>query len=102
MCSKQDPRQLLKETGAIHWSSQLERDWQTDYFDPLPLGESSKYAWICVDTVSGLTQAFPCHFANQDATIRGLEKLINPYQIDSVWGLHFKGHLLIHFKRTLH
>ena len=65
VCSKQGPRQLLKETGATHWSSQLERDWQTDYLDPLSLGESSKYAWICVDTVSGLTQAFPCRFANQ-------------------------------------
>ena len=60
------------------------------------------YVLVCTDTGPGLTQAFPYHFANQDATIRGLEKLINPYQIDSVWGLHFKGHLLIHFKRTLH
>ena len=60
------------------------------------------YVLVCTDTVPGLTQAFPCHFANQDATIRGLEKLRYPYQIDSVWGLHFKGHALIHFKGTLH
>lgn len=27
LCSKQHPRQLLKESGVIHWSSQLMRDW---------------------------------------------------------------------------
>ena len=37
------------------------------------------YVLVCADTVSGLTQAFPYHFTNQDATIRELEKLSTMY-----------------------
>lgn len=35
VCSKQHPRQLLKESGAIHWSSQPVRDWPVDRIGPL-------------------------------------------------------------------
>lgn len=96
MCSKQGPRPQPKESRAVHWSSQLVRDWPVDYIGPLPLGEGSKYAWICVDTVSSLTQAFPCCCTNQAATIRGLEKLSTMYgyhyRISNDWGSRFKGH----------
>lgn len=51
------------------------RYWQIDYIDPLCLRESSRYAFTCVDTVSGLTQAFHCCYTNQAANIRGLETL---------------------------
>lgn len=34
LCSKQYPRQLPKESGAIHYSFQLVRDWQVDYMAP--------------------------------------------------------------------
>lgn len=51
--------QLPKEIGSIHQSSQLASDWQIDS-NPLPLSEGPKYAVICVDTTSGLTQAFLC------------------------------------------
>lgn len=44
-------------------------------FAPFLLNEGSEYALACVDTAPGLTQAFPCPQANQDAIIRGLEKL---------------------------
>ena len=35
-----------------------------DYIVPLPRSEGSKYALFYVDTVSGLTQDFPCSHAN--------------------------------------
>ena len=57
------------------------RDWQIDYIGPLSVArEDFKYALVCVDTASGLTQAFPCHYANQAATIRGSEKLSTVYR----------------------
>lgn len=45
----------------------------------LPVSDGSKYALVCVDTVSGLTHAFPCNHTNQAATIRGSEKLSTVY-----------------------
>lgn len=45
-----------------------------------PLGEGYKYVLVCVDTVSSLTQDFPCCHANQAAIIRGLEKLSTMYK----------------------
>lgn len=77
--SQQGPNWLPKESGAIHQSSQHMRDWQIDYSGPLPLSEGSKYAFVSVDTASGLTHAFPGHSVNQTATIRGLEKLNTMY-----------------------
>ena len=59
LCSKQDPRQLPKESGTIHKSLQPAKDWQIDYIGPVSLSEGSKYALVCVDTTSGLTQGFP-------------------------------------------
>lgn len=56
ICAKQCPRQLPKDPGAIHWSSQPMRDWQVDYVGPLPPSENPKYASVCVDTMSGLTK----------------------------------------------
>ena len=83
-----------RSMGAIHWSSQLVSDWQVDYIGPLPLSKGSKYALVCVDTESGLTQAFSCHHTNLAVTNRGLEKQSTMYkypcQIDSDRGSHFK------------
>ena len=45
--------------------SQLARDWQLDYIGTLPLSEASRYALVCVDILSGLTQAFSCACRNQ-------------------------------------
>lgn len=56
ICAKQCPRQLPKDPGAIHWSSQPMRDWQVDYVGPLPPSENPKYVSVCVDMVSGLTK----------------------------------------------
>ena len=67
-----------------------------DYIGNLFSNEGSKYGLVFVDNMPGLTQAFPCHCANQTATIRGLEKQSTMYkyacQIASDWGSHFKGH----------
>ena len=66
------------------------RDWQIDYIGLPFLIEGSKCALLCVDSESGLTQAFSCHCGNQVATIRELEKLRIMYgyshQIDSDGG----------------
>lgn len=71
------------------------RNWQIDYTDPLLLSKDSKYTLVCVDTISGLTQAFFCHCANQAATIKGLKKLSTMYgyshHIDNDRESHFKG-----------
>ena len=58
VCSTQCPRQLSKGSGAIHWSSQVVRDWQFDNIHSLLLSKGSKNALVSVDTASGLTQAF--------------------------------------------
>lgn len=58
---------------------QAVRDRQTDHTGPLLLNRSTKYALVCVDTDSGLTQAFPCWWANHVATIKGLKKLSTIY-----------------------
>ena len=44
VCSKQCPRQLPKESEAIHWSSQQIKDWQIDYICPLLPSKGYKYA----------------------------------------------------------
>lgn len=73
MCSEKYPRQLPKQSGAIPQSSQLVMDWQTGHVALLPLSKDSKYALVCLATVSGLTQAlFYCQ-ANQ-VTIGRLKK----------------------------
>lgn len=52
------------------------RNWNIDCISLLPLSETSKYALVCVDSLSGLTQTFLCCCANQAATIMELEKLV--------------------------
>ena len=74
-CSKLHPGHLPKESGAIHRSSQLVRDWQINYIGSLPPSEVSKYALVGVDTTCDLTQDFLCHGVNESSTIRGLERL---------------------------
>lgn len=96
VCSKQHPRQLLEESGAIHWSSQLTRNWQVDYNGPLSLSEGSKYALFYMETVTGLTLTIPYYSTNQAVIIRELEKLSTmyryPYWTDNDRRSHFKGH----------
>lgn len=56
--------------GAIHQTSQQLSDWQICCIGPFLLSEGSKYALVCMDTVSGLTYSVSCYHANQAATIR--------------------------------
>lgn len=95
VCSKQHLRQLPKVCGAMHRSSQQVRDWQMIILAPL----SDWVFWICLGLWGHciwLNTSFPCHHANQAATIRRLEKLSVVYgfprQIDSDWGSRCKGH----------
>lgn len=74
VCSTHFPRQLPKVSGAVHWSFQQVRDWQSDYIGP-SLEVGVKYALVCVDTASSLSQPFFRHSANQAAPIRGSGKL---------------------------
>ena len=69
--SKQCPRQLPRESGAIHWHSQLVRDWQIDYIGPLPLSEVLNTPWFVWTPC--LSQAFPCYHTNEAATITEAE-----------------------------
>lgn len=81
--SKLYPRQTLKGSEAIHWSSPLGRDWQIAYTGPLLPNERCKHAFVCDQASnigSGLIQVFPCHQANQDATIWRLEMLTTIYE----------------------
>lgn len=52
--SKQCPRQLPKESGAVHQSSQQVKYWQSDYIGPFPLSQVSEYSSASVDTTSDL------------------------------------------------
>lgn len=72
LCSNQFPRQLPKEHGGIYQNFKIVKDWQIDYKGPFPPNEVFKYVLICVDTMSGLTQAFSCYQATNN---RALGKL---------------------------
>lgn len=73
------------------------KDWRTHYTGPLPVSLGQQCALTCVDTVTGLLQAFSCKGTNQTATIKGVEQLSvtygYPVPIDSNQGMHFTGHL---------
>ena len=49
--------------------SQLAGDWQIDYIGTLLLSEGSRYALVCVDILSGLTQTFSCACISQVVTL---------------------------------
>ena len=56
VCSKQQPRQLSKESEVVPQGSQHASDWQIILGRPVPLSKGSKCTLVCVDTVSGLSQ----------------------------------------------
>lgn len=93
LCSNRFPRQLPKEHGGIYQNFKIVKDWQIDYKGPFPPNEVFKYVLICVDTMSGLTQAFSCY---QATNIRALGKQVplyrHPHGIESDQASYFKGH----------
>lgn len=58
-CSQRCPWQVPRESEATHQSSQLERDWQTDYLSLLPLSEGSELPWIVWTLRLTLAKLFP-------------------------------------------
>jgi len=72
--------------------------WQVDYTGPLPRSEGARYALSCIDTASGLIQAYPVLKANQGYTIKALTKLMAAYRtpqvIKSNQGTHFTGAMI--------
>ena len=74
--------------------SRLQR-WQVDYIGPLPWSEGVRYALTCVNTASGLLQAYPVPRVNQAYTTKALTKLMaaygTPQIIESNQETHFTG-----------
>uniref|UniRef100_A0A669QJJ3 ribonuclease H n=1 Tax=Phasianus colchicus TaxID=9054 RepID=A0A669QJJ3_PHACC len=94
-CSKMRPRSLLETTARLARGHNPLQRWQIDYIGPLPRSEGARYALTCVDTASGLLQAYPVLKANQAYTIKALTKLMSAYGtpqvIESNQGTHFTG-----------
>lgn len=71
--------------------------------EPLPVPDW--YALTCVDTCTGLLQAYPSKYATQQSTTVGLVWLYVTYGIptdfDSNQGLHFTIHKVQEWKEAL-
>ena len=78
-CSKMRPRLLPETTAHLARGHNPLQRWQVDYIRPLTRSEGARYALTCVDTASGLLQAYPVPKANQAYTIKALTKLMSAY-----------------------
>ena len=89
------PRSLPETTAHLARGHNPLQRWQVDYIGPLPRSEGARYALTCIDTASGLLQAYPVPKANQAYTIKALTKLMSAYRtpqvIESDQGTHFTG-----------
>ena len=94
-CSRMRPRPLPETTAHLARGHNPLQRWQIDYIGPLPRSEGARYALTCVDTASGLMQAYPVAKANQAYTIKALTRLMasygTPEVIESDQGTHFTG-----------
>ena len=97
-CSKMIPRLLPETTAHLARGHNPLQRWQVDYIRPLPRSEGARYALTCVDTASGLLQAYPVPKANQAYTIKALTKLMSAYRtpqvVESDQGTHFTGAMI--------
>jgi len=64
-CSRMRPRPLLETTVHLTRGHNPLQLWQIDYIGLLPRSEGARYAVVCVDTASGLMQAYPVAKTNQ-------------------------------------
>ena len=97
-CSKMRPRSLPETTAHLARGHNRLQRWQVTYIGSLPRSEGAKYALICVDTASGLLQAYPVPKGNQAYTIKALAKLMSAYGtpqvIESDQGTRFTGAMI--------
>jgi len=78
-CSKMRLRSLPKTTAHLSRGHNPPQWWQVDYIGPLPRSEGSRCALSCINTASGLMQAYPVPRANQTHTIKAFTKLMATY-----------------------
>lgn len=83
-CSRMKLRPLPETTAHLSRGHHSLQRWQVNYTGPLPLSERVRYALTCIDTESGLTQAYPVPKANQTHTIKALTKLMAAYRTPQV------------------
>ena len=92
------PRSLPETTAHLARGHSLFQQWQVDYIGPLLWSEGARYALACVNTASGLLQAYPVPKANQAYTIKALTKLMSAYRtpqvVESDQGTHFTGAMI--------
>ena len=71
------------------------KQWQVDYTGPISQSEGARYALTCIDTTSGLMQAYSVPRAKQAYIIKALTKLMSAYGtpqvIESDQRTHFTG-----------
>jgi len=76
----------------------LSSDGSLDYIGSLPHSEGVRYALTCINTASGLLQAYLVLKANQAYTIKALTKLMSasgtPQAIESNEQTHFTGAMI--------
>ena len=73
------PRSLPKTTTHLARGRSPLQQWQVDYTGPLPQSEGARYAMTCIDTTSGLMQAYSVPRAKQAYIIKALTKLMSAY-----------------------
>ena len=95
------PRSLPETTAHLARGHNPLQQWQVNYIRPLPRSEGVRYALTCIDTASGLLQAYPVRKANQAYTIKALNKLMSAYGtpqvIESDQVTHFTGTMIQHW-----
>lgn len=81
VCGQDSPqrRRLPWETQQIMRGRVPLTRWQVDYIGPLPKARNAIYAFIAVDTATGLMFAWPCPAADQRHTVVALTWLCALY-----------------------
>uniref|UniRef100_A0A9L0SZA0 Ig-like domain-containing protein n=1 Tax=Equus caballus TaxID=9796 RepID=A0A9L0SZA0_HORSE len=76
-----EPWAIPWHTGQIAGNNQPAQCQKMDYTGPLPLSDGCQYGLTCVDTSTGLLQAYPSRRTTQKTTKRGLEHLSSVYGV---------------------
>lgn len=97
-CARMPPRPLPETRAHLARGHDSLQRQQVEYIGPLPQSEGARYVLTCVDTASGLLQAYSVPQANQSYTIKALAKLMATYSTSQVFecnqGIRFTGALV--------